>query len=167
MSSSLFTFLLSFALLSIMGWIILYMGVRSRREARLREDTEHTRTTGVIVDHVRKVIRTGRSGGSHVFWKPVIEFSAEGQDYHLEYGNIMNREKYTRRKNSRHSLRCQRPYSLSLGRGSHVSPAWRRCTDRHHMDHRKRYLCVCRRDGGLWRTYRFRTSVAEYCGHIP
>ena len=67
MSSSLLTFLLSFALLSIMGWIILYMGVRSRREARLREDTEHTRTTGVIVDHVRNVIRTGRSGGSHVF----------------------------------------------------------------------------------------------------
>lgn len=94
MSSSLLAFLLSFALLSIADWIILYMGVRSRREARLREDTEHTRTTGVIVDHVRKVIRTGRSGGSHVFWKPVIEFSAEGQDYHLEYGNIMNREKY-------------------------------------------------------------------------
>ncbi len=89
-----FAFLLSFALLSIVGWILLFMGIRSRREARLREDTEHTRTTGVIVDHVRKTIRTGRNGGSRVFWKPVIEFSAEGQDYHLEYGNFMDREKY-------------------------------------------------------------------------
>lgn len=88
------TFLLSFALLSIAGWILLIMGIRSRREARLRENTEHTRTTGVIVDHVLKIARTGRNGGSNIYYKPVVEFSAEGQDYHLEYGNTMNREKY-------------------------------------------------------------------------
>ena len=88
------TFLLSFALLSIAGWILLIMGIRSRREARLRENTEHTRTTGVIVDHVLKIARTGRNGGSNIYYKPVVEFSAEGQDYHLEYGNYMDHEKY-------------------------------------------------------------------------
>ena len=92
--ASIITFLLSFALLSIVGWILLIMGIRSRREARLREDTEHTRTTGVIVDHVLKVLRRGRNGGSSIYYKPVIEFTAEGQGYCLEYGNYMDHEKY-------------------------------------------------------------------------
>ena len=94
MNDTLFTFLLSFALLSIMGWIILFSGILSKRKARLREDAEYTRTTGIIVNHAPKVISTGRTGASKIFWKPVIEFSAEGQDYHLEYDHTMDRDKY-------------------------------------------------------------------------
>lgn len=94
MNDELLAFLISFALLSIPGWMLLFMGLKTRREARLREDREHTRTTGVIVDHVRKTMRVGRNGGTRVLWKPVVEFSAEGQSYHLEYDNYMDREKH-------------------------------------------------------------------------
>lgn len=82
-----------FAAASFPAWFLLFAGVGTRRDSRRRSEQEYTRTTGVIVDYVRGEMRTGRSGG-HFYWKPVIEFTAEGQSFHLEYGNMMNREKY-------------------------------------------------------------------------
>ena len=84
--------LVFFAAASLFAWPLLFMGIGTRRDVRRRNETEHTRTTGVIVDYVSKTFRTGRSG-TNTYWKPVVEFTAEGQAYHLEYANMMNQER--------------------------------------------------------------------------
>lgn len=83
--------LICFAGFSLTGWILLLVGIGARREQRRREEREHTRATGRIVDYVRRETRAGRSGVS-AFWRPVVEFTAEGQRYCLEYENQMDRE---------------------------------------------------------------------------
>lgn len=80
-----------FTATSWFAWILIFMGFQTKRESRQRSETEHTRTTGTIVDYVRKEFRSGRSG-IRVYWKPVVEFCADGQKYRAEYPNLMNRE---------------------------------------------------------------------------
>ena len=82
-----------FAVASFAAWPLLFAGIGTRREVHLRNETEHTRTTGTIVDYVRGTYRAGRNGG-HTYWKPVVEFRAEGQSYRLEYANRMNKDQY-------------------------------------------------------------------------
>ncbi len=85
--------LASFAATSWVAWMLLIMGFQTKRECRQRNETEHTRTTGTIVDYARGEHRHGRSGVS-VYWKPVVEFIADGQTHHAEYPNRMDRDKY-------------------------------------------------------------------------
>lgn len=82
-----------FAATSWVAWILLFMGFQTKKESRQRSETEHTRTSGTIVDYVRGEHRYGR-GGVSVYWKPVIEYTADGQKYHAEYENRMDRNQY-------------------------------------------------------------------------
>ena len=81
-----------FAATSWVAWILLFMGLQTKRESRRRCETEHTRTAGTIVDYARREHRGGRN--SRVYWVPVVEFTADGQKYREEYANSMDRERY-------------------------------------------------------------------------
>jgi len=82
-----------FAATSWVAWMLLIMGLQTRMESRQRNETEHTRTTGTIVDYLRGEHRFGK-GGVNVYWKPVVEFTADGQEHHAEYPNRMDKDKY-------------------------------------------------------------------------
>ena len=82
-----------FAATSWVAWMLMFMGFQTKRESRQRSETEHTRTTGTIIDYARGEHRSGRRG-IHVYWKPVVEFIAEGQKYRAEYPNRMDREQF-------------------------------------------------------------------------
>lgn len=88
-----FKMLLFFVASSLAAWPLLFAGLGTRRDVRRRNETEYTRTAGVIVDYVQKSIRRGR-GGMTTYWKPVVEFTAEGQAFRLVNENMMDREKY-------------------------------------------------------------------------
>ena len=85
--------LVFFVVASFVAWPLLIIGLQQRRESRERNEIEHTRTTGVIVDYVRGTFRTGR-GGVSTYWKPVVEFTAEGQKVRAEYENRMDQEQF-------------------------------------------------------------------------
>ena len=85
--------LVFFAVSSLTGWLLMFMGFQTRRETRQRRETEHTRTTGTIVDYARGEHRSGRSG-VYVYWKPVVEFTADGRKCRAEYPNRMDRERF-------------------------------------------------------------------------
>jgi len=82
-----------FAVASFPAWFLLSAGIGTRRDSQRRSEQEYTRTTGVIVDYVCGEVRTGRSG-RYTYWKPVVEFVAEGQIFRREYENRMDREQY-------------------------------------------------------------------------
>jgi len=82
-----------FAATSWFAWMLMFMGFQTKRESRQRSETEHTRTTGTIVDYACGEHRSGRRG-VHVYWKPVVEFIAEGQKYRAEYPNRMDRKQF-------------------------------------------------------------------------
>lgn len=84
--------LLFFAASSWIAWVLLITGLHSRKELRQRNEVEHTRATGTIVDYARKE-RYGK-GGVSVYWKPVVEFTADGQKRRAEYENWMDKDKY-------------------------------------------------------------------------
>ena len=82
-----------FATTSWVAWMLMFVGFQTKRESRQRSETEHTRTTGTIIDCARGEHRSGRRG-VYVYWKPVVEFMAEGENYHTEYPNRMDRDKF-------------------------------------------------------------------------
>lgn len=82
-----------FAVASFPAWFLLVAGIQTRRESRIRNEVEHTRTTGVIVDYVLRHINRGRGGG-YSYWRPVVEFTAEGESFRLEYENRMDKNAY-------------------------------------------------------------------------
>lgn len=82
-----------FAATSWFAWILMFVGFQAKRESRRRSETEHTRTTGTIIDYARGEHRSGRRG-VHAYWKPVVEFIADGQKYSAEYPNSMDRERF-------------------------------------------------------------------------
>ena len=90
MVSKMLTF---FAVASFTGWILLFIGISSRRELRRRIEQEHTRTTGRIVDHVLRTPPTSNNS-SRAYPVPVIEFSAEGQSYRLVYENRLDPDSF-------------------------------------------------------------------------
>ena len=82
-----------FAMTSLAGWILFFIGIGSRREQHRREEQEHSHATGRIADYVGREVRRGR-GGTSVYWSPVIAFTADGQDYRLEYGTSLDKRQY-------------------------------------------------------------------------
>ena len=82
-----------FAATSWVAWMLMFMGFQTKRESRQRSETEHTRTTGTIIGYARGEHRSGRRG-VYVYWKPVVEFLAEGQKYRAEYPNRMDRKQF-------------------------------------------------------------------------
>ena len=81
-----------FAVTSFIGWIMLFTGIGTRRDVQRRNDRERARTTGTIVDYVRKVRPMGRS--TRVSWHPVVEFTADGERCRLEYDGYTDREQF-------------------------------------------------------------------------
>ena len=82
--------LASFAMFSLTGWILLLVGFGARRERRRREDREHTRVEGRVADYV-----PGKKPGlAPDLARPVIEFTADGQPYRLEYPDPLSRQAY-------------------------------------------------------------------------
>lgn len=82
-----------FAASSFVAWILLFSGIGWRRESRLRSEREHTRTTGTIVGYAVRQSRAGK-GGAIVRQIPVIEFTAEGEKYRLEYENGIRQDEH-------------------------------------------------------------------------
>ena len=82
-----------FAAISWIAWVLLFVGLQTKRESRQRSETEHTRTTGIITEYVRGENRHGK-GGVSVYWKPVIEFTADGRRVRAEYPNRMDRDRF-------------------------------------------------------------------------
>ena len=85
--------LMLFAAFSFVAWILLFLGLAQRRESRRRNELERNRTTGCIVDYVRGESPAGK-GRVRVYWKPVVEFMADGQKFQAEYENSMDRERF-------------------------------------------------------------------------
>lgn len=81
-----------FGLSSLFGWIFLFTGIHARFEKRRRDESEHTRVTGRIVDYARK--ESLSRGRSYVHWSPVIEFEADGRHCRREYGEWMDPERH-------------------------------------------------------------------------
>ena len=82
-----------FVAISWFAWILFFMGIGQRRDSRLRDEREATRTTGTIVDYVQKEQKTGRRGG-YLYWKPVVEYTADGQRFRAEYENRMDPDQH-------------------------------------------------------------------------
>ena len=74
-----------FAVFSAAGWVALVKGLRRRRALRDREEREHGRATGTIVEIAQS--KKGRA-------QPVVEFTAEGQSVHREYDNALDPKEF-------------------------------------------------------------------------
>ena len=85
--------LVFFTVASLFGWILLFVGLSTRRDCRRRDEQEHTRTTGRIVGHVQRTPRTDRSG-RFAFRAPVVEFVADGQTHRADYENRMDEQQF-------------------------------------------------------------------------
>ncbi len=98
-----------FAVASFLAWPLLFAGIGTRRDARRREEREYTRTTGVIVAYVRREIGMERRPkglasqrpeglasrrGTVASWRPIVEYTAEGQLYRQEYDGQMDRNRF-------------------------------------------------------------------------
>ena len=79
-------YLTIFLVWSLMGFILIGVGIHTRRYQRKKEMTERTSVPGRIVDSVRKIHRAPRSRPS-AYYVPVIEFTFGGQTYRLENEN--------------------------------------------------------------------------------
>lgn len=89
MSKALFFFAVS----SLFGGVILFAGIISYRGKRRREDRERTRTTGRIVEYIRKESHSSRTD-SIVYYVPVIDFTADGERICREYENRLSPEEH-------------------------------------------------------------------------
>ena len=85
--------LVFFAALSLGAWILLFSGIAQRRESKRRNEQEHTRTTGIIVDYVPRESHRGKSG-TYVSLKPVVEFTADGASYRAEYESGLDQAQF-------------------------------------------------------------------------
>jgi len=83
MDERLMTALVVFALFSLGGWAVIWIGVKGNIEARRRGEREHSRTSGKVVRLVSREHRYGRHN-RRTFWYPVVAFYAEGRAYELE-----------------------------------------------------------------------------------
>lgn len=81
-----------FGLSSLFGWVILFAGIGSRREQRRREETEHTRAAGRIVEYAARE-KIGKNG-KYTVYTPVIEFMADGRRVRGEYESGMKRDEH-------------------------------------------------------------------------
>ena len=83
--------LLFFASITWPAFMLMFMGFQTKWESRRRSETEHTRATGIIVDYACGEYRNGHR---RLYWKPVVEFTADGEKIHAEYGNSMDRNRF-------------------------------------------------------------------------
>ena len=85
--------LLFFAATSWPGWLILFVGIGTILEKRRRQEQEYTRTSGCIVDYASGE-QASLKNVAPAYRKPVIEFTAEGHNYRLEYENSLSPQQH-------------------------------------------------------------------------
>ena len=78
--------LVCFAVYSITGWMLLLIGLKTRKEKQVRDAAERNRTPGRIVEYAERERETSR-GCKTIDTLPVVEFKAFEQTYRLEYGS--------------------------------------------------------------------------------
>ena len=85
-----------FAVASLPAWMLLYVGLGTRRDMGRKLDREYTPATGTIVDYVRVERPAGGRGPKrvNVYYKPVVEYTAEGQSYRETYENSLQPEQF-------------------------------------------------------------------------
>ena len=79
-----------FALLSLVGWALLAMGLLIARSRRNREARERARATGTIVEYAR----AERAGGQVSRALPVVSFMAEERAYRLQCAERLDPEAF-------------------------------------------------------------------------
>ena len=84
--------LVFFGVSSLFGWIFVFVGISARREQRRREESEHTRASGVVVEYTDGE-RHGKHG-PYVIHRPVIEFTADGAKVRKTYENSLKQEEF-------------------------------------------------------------------------
>ena len=92
MDTMLVKILVCFAVFSFIGWIILFVGIGTRREMRRREMYERKRAQGRIIDYVKRDTKVGNSSVPLKY--PVVEFSVYEHKYTLEYRNSMDMKRW-------------------------------------------------------------------------
>ncbi len=93
MDNILLKILVCFIVYSLPGWLLLCIGLSTRKEKRLRDQLERNRTAGRIVDYKKPEGHPGRDPMNSII-KPVVEFTVYEQEYRLEYGNPMDQKKW-------------------------------------------------------------------------
>lgn len=85
-----------FAVASFPAWFLLFAGIGTRRDMARKADREYTPADGTIVDYVRMERNTSRRGYNSVsvYYKPVVEFTAEGQVRRATYENSLQPEQF-------------------------------------------------------------------------
>ena len=85
-----------FAVASFPAWLLLFAGLGTRRDMGRKLDREYTPTTGIIVDYERVERPAGGRGprNVNVYYKPIVEYIAEGQSFRREYENQMDRDRF-------------------------------------------------------------------------
>lgn len=83
-----------FAVYSLVGWILLFTGIGSKRDQRRREERERARATGRVAEYVKKTRPAQRRNGPREYFLPVIEFTAEERAYRLEYTDSLDQGRY-------------------------------------------------------------------------
>ncbi len=85
-----------FAVASFPAWLLLFAGLETRRDMGRKLDREYTPTTGTIVDYVRVERPAGGRGpkNMNVYYKPVVQYTAEGQSYRETYENSLHPEQF-------------------------------------------------------------------------
>lgn len=72
------TGLIVFAFTSVFGWVLVGMGLSSRRQWRQRDETETLPAEAVVVDHIEKK-SSGR--GRTSYHLPVVRYTVDGTEY--------------------------------------------------------------------------------------
>ena len=80
-------YLTVFLVWSLMGFILIGVGIHTRRYQRRKEMTERTSVPGTIVDRLRKVYHAGGRSRHVTYYVPVIEFAYGGRQYRLANEN--------------------------------------------------------------------------------
>ena len=93
MDKMIFKILICFAVFSSIGWMILFLGISTRRDKRKRDMFERTCTTGRIVGYVERKSDAGKYIAAHS-WCPMVEFTVFGQKYTLEYDGALDMKKW-------------------------------------------------------------------------
>ena len=80
-------YLTIFLVLSLMGFVLIGVGIHTRRYQRRKEMTERTSVPGRIVDRIMKTWHAGGRSHSVTYYVPVIEFTFAGRKYRLANEN--------------------------------------------------------------------------------
>ena len=83
MTEQLITAIGLFAIVSIGGWAVLYIGLKGNIESKKRFEQERAHASGRVVGLIPREHRYGRRNRT-TFWHPVVSFIVDGREYKIE-----------------------------------------------------------------------------------